>query len=70
MKRLIRSAAGLVIGLGLCATVAAPAFAGYGNHAERATENIQTKVGFAKLRIEMELAEIQAVAESKVPARP
>lgn len=70
MKTVLRSAIGLLVGIGLSVTVAAPAFAGYGNHAERATENIQTKVGLAKLRIELELAEIQAVAESKVPARP
>lgn len=70
MKTILRSAVGLVVGFGLCLTVAAPALAGYGNHAERATANITTRVGIAKLRIELELAEIRAIAEQKVPTAP
>jgi hypothetical protein len=68
MKTMLRSFAGLIIGIGLCVSVAAPAFAGYGNHAERATANIKTRIGIAKISIETELAEIQALAESKVPS--
>lgn len=58
------------VGIGLCLVGTTSVSAGYGNHAERATENIQTKVAVAKIRIEMELAELRAVAEAKVPAAP
>jgi hypothetical protein len=51
LQTLFRSIAGLLIGCGLCLSVAVPAQAGYGNHAERATENIQTRVGIAKITL-------------------
>lgn len=70
MKTLVRSAIGLAIGVGLCVTVAAPALAGYGNHAERATEKIQTRVGIAKLYLELQAAELRAIGESRVPTAP
>jgi hypothetical protein len=70
MKRLLRSAVGLAVGLGLCLSVAAPAFAGYGNHAERATEKVQTRVGIAKLYLELEAAELRAIGEKRVPTAP
>jgi hypothetical protein len=40
--------AGLLLAGALWAAVATPAQAGYGNHAERATTNIMTRVGIAK----------------------
>jgi hypothetical protein len=70
MKRLLRSAIGLAVGFGLCVSVAAPALAGYGNHAERATEKIQTRVGIAKLYLELEAAELRAIGEQRVPTAP
>jgi hypothetical protein len=67
MKTVLRTVGGCVVALGLFVSIVSPAFAGYGNHAERATANIQTRVGIAKTSIETQLAEIQAVAERKVP---
>jgi hypothetical protein len=70
MKLFVRATVGLFIGLGLCISVAAPALAGYGNHAERATEKIQTRVAIAKLYIELEAAELRAIGERRVPTAP
>jgi hypothetical protein len=63
MKTLRRLMVGLLIGCGLCISIAAPTMAGYGNHAERATANIQARVATAKLYLELEGAERQAIAD-------
>jgi hypothetical protein len=63
MKTLLRLTAGLLIGCGLCVAVAVPTQAGYGNHAERATANIQARVATAKIYLELEGAERRAVAD-------
>jgi len=64
MNRVLKSMVGLLLGWGVCVSVAAPAFAGYGNHAERATENIQTRVAIAKITLLAEAAERQAIADN------
>ena len=64
MKTLLRSMVGLLVGCAVCAAVATPASAGYGNHAERATENIQTRVAIAKIALLAEAAERQAIADN------
>jgi hypothetical protein len=61
MKTLLRSMAGLLIAGGLCVSVAAPAQAGYGNHAERATANIQTRVAIAKVSLLTHVGSFQVV---------
>jgi hypothetical protein len=63
MNTLRRSMIGLLIGCALGVAAAAPVQAGYGNHAERATANIQARVATAKLYLELEAAERQAVAD-------
>jgi len=70
MKAFIRAIAGLFVGLGLCALVAAPALAGYGNHHERATANIKARVATAKIYLELEAAELRAIGEARVPTAP
>jgi hypothetical protein len=70
MKVIRRSAVGLAVALGLWISLSTPAFAGYGNHAERATANIMTRIEIARISIVTEIAEIQAVAEAKRPTGP
>jgi hypothetical protein len=70
MKAIWRVAAGLVVGLGLWIGLAAPTMAGYGNHAERATANIQTRVGIATASITTQLDILRANAAEKVPTAP
>lgn len=61
VQTLLQSMTGLLIGGALCVSVAAPAQAGYGNHAERATANIQTRVGIAKLSLLNHVSQFQVV---------
>jgi hypothetical protein len=68
--RLRRSIAGFVVGLGLCVSIATPAFAGYGNHAERATANIQTRVGIAKITIQSQADLLRSIGAAKLPTPP
>jgi hypothetical protein len=63
LQTLLRSIVGLLIGCSLCVSFSAPAQAGYGNHAERATANIQARVATAKIYLELEGAERRAVAD-------
>jgi hypothetical protein len=61
VKTLLRSLVGLVIGGALGIAIALPAQAGYGNHAERATENIQTRAGLAKLTLVNHVSQFKVV---------
>jgi hypothetical protein len=70
MRTIKRIAAGLVVGLGLWMSVATPTLAGYGNHAERATANIKTRVGIGVVQINAQLDIIKANAAEKVPTAP
>jgi hypothetical protein len=70
MRTIKRIAAGLVVGIGLWMSVATPTLAGYGNHAERATANIKTRVGIGVVQINAQLDIIKANAAEKVPAAP
>ena len=70
MKTFRRIAAGLVVGLGLWMSLASPTLAGYGNHAERATANIQTRVGIAVVQINAQLDILKANAAEKQAAHP
>ena len=70
MKSSKRIVAGLVVGLGLWMSVATPTLAGYGNHAERATANIQTRVGIAAVQINAQLDIMKTNAEEKQAAQP
>jgi hypothetical protein len=70
MKSIKRVAAGLVVGLGLWMSLATPTLAGYGNHAERATTNIQTRVGIATAQITYQLGVLRTNAATKVPTAP
>jgi hypothetical protein len=63
MKAVRRALARVVLAAALGTMAAMPVQAGYGNHAERATENIQARVVTAKLYLELEAAERQAVAD-------
>jgi hypothetical protein len=49
MTTIRRVLSGLLLAAAFGMVAAMPAQAGYGNHAERATENIQTRVGLAKI---------------------
>jgi hypothetical protein len=63
MKTMLRAlAVGLVVG-GVAVSGVMPARAGYGNHAERATVNIQTRVALGKANLLNTVAPIQANAE-------
>ena len=63
MKTMLRVlAVGLVVG-GVALSGAMPALAGYGNHAERATVNIQTRIALEKANLIYTVAPIQANAE-------
>jgi hypothetical protein len=62
MKTLLRSFVGFLIGCAFCAALTAPAQAGYGNHAERATANIQTRVAIAKVSLLSHVGSFQVVA--------
>jgi hypothetical protein len=70
MKAIRRIAAGLVVGLGLWMSLATPTLAGYGNHAERATVNIQTRVAIGAAQINYQLGVLKANAAEKVPTAP
>jgi hypothetical protein len=70
MKTIVRATLGLFVGLGLCVSVAAPTLAGYGNHHERATANIQARVATAKIYLELEAAELRAIGDARVPTAP
>jgi hypothetical protein len=50
-----RALAGLLLAGILGFAAVPPASAGYGNHAERATKNIQTRVGLAKATLLVEV---------------
>jgi hypothetical protein len=51
-------------------SLATPTLAGYGNHAERATANIQTRVGIGVVQINAQLDVLRANAAEKAPASP
>lgn len=70
MKTFRRIAAALVVGLGLWMSVATPTLAGYGNHAERATANIKTRVGIGVVQINAQLDIIKANAAERQAALP
>ena len=61
MTTMRRALAGLLLAGLLAGAVAAPASAGYGNHAERATKNIQTRVGIAKITLISHVGSFQVV---------
>lgn len=59
---MIRRALGGLLLAGVLGTAAVvPTQAGYGNHAERATENIQTRVGLAKLSLLSQVGSFRVV---------
>jgi hypothetical protein len=70
MRALRRIAVGLVVGLGLWMSLATPTLAGYGNHAERATANIKTRVGIGVVQINAQLDILKANAAEKIPTAP
>jgi hypothetical protein len=61
MTTLRRALTGLLLAGGLWTAVAMPAQAGYGNHAERATANIQTRVAIAKVSLLTHVGSFQVV---------
>jgi len=54
---------GLLLACGLCLALSESTLAGYGNHAERATTNIQTRITLEKANLLYTVAPIQANAE-------
>jgi hypothetical protein len=63
MKTLFQVAGGLLLAGSVWLSLSMPASAGYGNHAERATVNIQTRVALGKANLLNTVAPIQANAE-------
>jgi hypothetical protein len=61
MTTIRRALAGLLLAAVLGTVAAMPAQAGYGNHAERATENIQTRAGLAKLTLVNHVSQFKVV---------
>ena len=63
MRMLRRGLAGLVLAglLGLAGS--GPVAAGYGNHAERATTNIQTRIAISKANLLYEINQFKPVQE-------
>jgi len=61
MRTLRRALSGLLLAVAFVTVATMPAQAGYGNHAERATENIQTRVGLAKLYLVNHVASFKVV---------
>jgi hypothetical protein len=61
MTTIRRALAGLLLAAVLATVAAMPAQAGYGNHAERATENIQTRAGLAKLTLINHVSQFKVV---------
>jgi hypothetical protein len=63
MKTLFHTVGALLLACGLWLSMSVPALAGYGNHAERATVNIQTRVALGKANLLNTVAPIQANAQ-------
>jgi hypothetical protein len=63
MKTLFHAVGGLLVACGLWLSISMPVLAGYGNHAERATVNIQTRVALGKANLLNTVAPIQANAQ-------
>ena len=63
MKILLHVAGRLLLAGSVWLSLSMPALAGYGNHAERATVNIQTRVALGKANLLYTVAPIQANAE-------
>jgi hypothetical protein len=63
MKTRFHVVGGLLLAGGLWLSTSMPALAGYGNHAERATVNIQTRIALGKANLLNTVAPIQANAE-------
>jgi hypothetical protein len=63
MKTLVHVVSGLLLAGSVWLSLSMPALAGYGNHAERATVNIQTRVALGKANLLYTVAPIQANAE-------
>ncbi len=61
MTTLRRTVAGLLLAATVGTIAATPAQAGYGNHAERATANVQTRVGLAKIYLLQRVNSFQVV---------
>jgi hypothetical protein len=61
MTTIRRALAGLLLAAVLGTVAAMPAQAGHGNHAERATENIQTRAGLAKLTLVNHVSQFKVV---------
>jgi hypothetical protein len=63
MTTVRRALAGLLLAgaLGLAGT--GPVAAGYGNHAERATANIQTRIAIAKANLLYQVSQFKPVQE-------
>ena len=63
MKTFLRGLAVMLVAGGMAISASMPAQAGYGNHAERATTAIQTRVALGKANLLYTVAPIQANAE-------